>query len=215
MPLFRTLALIVLSASLSACQLYKTHGDLSAPSQRMQGTIIHSQGQWMFNPCNSTATYTLKASAALSQELIPMIAAMPSGVFADFSGLIDSAQQSFTPSKRYRLQMEGHACNDPDLARLQLRASGNEPFWSILQTPRGLIFNQIDQASIALPYIEEQLGEDHFRISSQANNQTLELWITPGQCIDSMSGAIYHLQATLKWNEQRLNGCAAFGALRN
>lgn len=147
---------------------------------------------------------------------MPLLAQAPQEIFADISAYIDTTTQHLIPTQRYRLQTQGPACNDPDLARLQLRASGNEPFWSILQTPRGLIFNQIDQASIALPYIEEEeLGNGRFYISSEANEQNLKLWITPKQCIDSMSGTLYHLQAKLQWNQETLTGCATFGGLRN
>lgn len=213
----RIIGLLILTASLSACQLYTSTAKTDAVplGTRMQGTIVHNEGQWLFQPCGRQQTYIVNSSTELNQELIPLIAEAPHGIFADISGHIDAAQERFTPTQRYRLQIEGQACNDPDLARLQLRASGNEPSWSILQTPRGLIFNQADQASIALPYIEEELGNGRFYISSEANDQNLKLWITPKQCIDSMSGAVYHLHAKLQWNQESFTGCAAFGGLRD
>lgn len=217
MHFLRTLSLLTLIASLSACQLYSSmsHTSSSQISTRMQGNLTHSAGQWLFQTCDMQQSYIVDTSTELNQELIPMLAEAPQEIFADISAYIDTTTQHLIPTQRYRLQIEGPACNDPDLARLQLRASGNEPFWSILQTPRGLIFNQIDQASIALPYIEEELGNGRFYISSEANEQNLKLWITPKQCIDSMSGTIYHLQAQLQWNQETLTGCATFGGLRN
>lgn len=217
MPPLRLIGLCLVTASLSACQLnsFTSTKDATPPSERMQGTLVSSEGQWLFQPCGTEQTYSVNASNNLKQELTTLAAEAPHGVFADIQGVIDEAQQRFTPTLRYRLQIEGQACNDPDLARLQLRASGNEPFWSILQTPRGLILNQADQASIALPYIEEELGDDRFYLSSEANEHNLKLWITPKQCIDSMSGTVYHLHAKLQWNQETLTGCAAFGGLRN
>jgi len=212
---FRIISLIFLMVSLSACQFLTPSTSSAKPAQRMQGTITHSQGQWVFQPCTSQNLYIINSSSALDRELIPLITAAPNGFFADLSGHLDMAQQRFTPTQRYRLQTEGHDCSDPDFARLQLRASGNEPFWSILQTPRGLIFNQIGEAAIVLPYLEEQLPDGRFHLSSQANNQKLNLWITPQQCIDSISGTVYHLYVKLQWNQQSFNGCAAFGALRD
>ncbi|MDY0207321.1 MAG: hypothetical protein RBR82_11960 [Pseudomonas sp.] len=212
---FRVVSFILLAASLSACQFYAPKVIKAELTNRIQGTIYHSQGQWILQPCGTQNSYIVNSSLELSQELIPLLTESPNGIFADLSGRLDTVQQRFTPTQRYRLQAEGHGCDDPDFTRLQLRASGNEPFWSILQTPRGLIFNQIDQPSIALPYIEEQQTDGRFHISSQANNQNFDLWITPGQCTDSMSGTISHLHARLQWNQQSFNGCAAFGALRN
>ena len=212
---FRVVSFILITASLSACQFYTPKAIQAEPSTRLQGSIYHSQGQWVLQPCGTQNSYIVNSSQELSQELIPLLTESPNGIFADLSGRLDTVQQRFTPTQRYRLQAEGHGCDDPDFARLQLRASGNEPFWSILQTPRGLIFNQIDQPSIVLPYIEEQQSDGRFQISSQANNQNFDLWITPGQCTDSMSGTISHLHARLQWNQHTFKGCAAFGALRN
>ncbi|MCK9534433.1 MAG: hypothetical protein M0Q98_07060 [Pseudomonas sp.] len=212
---FRAFSLLVLLASLSACQLLTPSASPTQPALRMQGTITNSEGQWVFQQCNRPNAYIINSSSALDQEFVPLITAAPNGFFADLSGDLDAAQQRFTPTQRYRLEIEGHDCSDPDFARLQLRASGNEPAWSILQTPRGLIFNQIGEAALVLPYIEEQLPNGRFHLSSQANNQNLDIWITTQQCIDNMSGAVYHLQAKLQWNQQTFNGCAAFGALRD
>lgn len=212
---FRILGLILLTASLSACQLFKTSAPDSQATSRMQGNISQSNGQWLFKPCTLEDNYILKPSATLSVELDTLTADINNGLFADLRGHIDTVKHNFTPTQRYRLQAEGHDCNDPDFARLLIRTSGNEPFWSILQTPRGLIFNPPGASAIALPYIEEQLPDGRFHISTQANNQKLQLWITSEQCIDSMSGTVYHLTASLKWNKQTLHGCAAYGALRN
>ncbi|HHX34238.1 MAG TPA: hypothetical protein GX719_03090 [Gammaproteobacteria bacterium] len=212
---FRVLSLILLSLSLSACQLFKPAENVTQSVSRLQGNLTYTNAQWLFQPCNTQNSYTLKPSAALSEELYTFLAEAPNGLFADLGGHLDTNQQIFSPTQRYRLQIEGHNCDDPDFSRLILRASGNEPFWSILQTPKGLIFNQAGEAAIVLPYIDEHFPDGRFNISSQANNQSLQLWITPQPCIDSMSGTLHHLSAELQWNQQTLHGCAAFGALRD
>ncbi len=211
----RILSLILATATLSACQLFNSTNNATQPTLRLQGTLSFTDEQWLLQPCNTQESYILLATKELSEELSALASEAPNGLFADLRGLLDASQQRFTPIQRYRLQIEEHGCNDPDFARLLIRASGNEPFWSILQTPKGLIFNQIDQPAIALPYIEEQLPDGRFHISTQANEQNLQLWITPQQCTDSMSGTVYHLSAQLQWNKQTLHGCAAYGALRD
>lgn len=212
---FRITGLVLLAFALSACQSFTPSTYVAQPALRLQGTLTHNGENWLFNTCNTDDIYTIEASAGLYDEFKILLAEAPNGLFADISGDIDTQQKRFSVSQRYRVQIEGYNCNDPDFERLLLRASGNEPFWSILQTPRGLIFNQIDQETIALPYIEEQLPDGRFHISTQANNQNLQLWITPQRCTDSMSGSVYHLKTQLQWNQQTVHGCAAFGALRN
>lgn len=212
---FRITCLVFLALSLSACQLFKPTTTAAPETTRLQGTITQNNEQWQFQPCAAADSYRLQPSASLADELTRLLPEAGNGLFADLAGQLDETQRRFTPSQRYRLQTEGHACDDPDFARLQVRASGNEPFWSILQTSKGLVLNQPGEASIALPYIEEQLPDGRYSISSQANHQGLQLWLTPKTCMDSMSGAVYHLTARLKLNQQTLHGCAAFGALRN
>ena len=211
----RYLALILLAATLSACQVFSSTTSPKQTVSRLQGNLTQNNGQWLFQPCSATNSYILKPSAALTDELNTLIAETPSSLFADLAGHLDNTQRHFTPTQRYRLQIEGHACNDPDFARLQVRASGNEPFWSLLQTPQGLIFNPPGASAIALPYIEEQLPDGRFHISTEANQQSLSVWLTPQACTDSMSGTVHHLTAQLQWNKQVLRGCASFGALRD
>lgn len=211
----RFFTVIVLVATLSACQSLSSTTSTKQASQRLQGNLTQNNGEWLFQPCSTTTSYTLKPSAALTDEFNTLIADAPSGLFADLAGQLDSSHHYFTPTQRYRLQAEGHDCNDPDFARLQVRVSGNEPFWSLLQTPQGLIFNPPGSSAVALPYIEEQLPDGRFHISTEANEQSLRLWLTPQSCTDSMSGTVHHLTAQLQWNKQTLNGCASFGALRD
>lgn len=215
MRYFRITCLALLALALGACQSFTANTPIAQPALRLQGNLTHNGDNWLLQPCTVQDSYILELSTALSDEFKGLLTESPNSVFADLSGHLDSKQKRFTVKQRYRVQIEGHNCNDPDFERLLLRASGNEPFWSILQTPRGLIFNQIDQPTIALPYIEEQLPDGRFHISTQANNQYLQLWITPQRCVDSMSGAIYHLNTQLQWNQQTVHGCAAFGALRD
>lgn len=208
------ICLALLALSLSACQLFKPTDTVLSESTRLQGIISLSNQQWVFQPCATTDSYSLEVSANLDDELNSLLPEAANGLFADLTGQLDKQQGHFTPSQRYRLQTEGHGCDDPDFPRLLMRASGNEPFWSLLQTPKGLLLNQIGEETIALPYIEEQLPEGRFIISSQANHQDLQLWLTPSTCRDSMSGTIYHLTARLKLDQQVLHGCASFGAMR-
>ena len=79
---------------------------------------------------------------------------------------------------------------------------------------RGLLLDRPGEQQWVLPYLEEQLGNDQINISSEANGQTLELWLSPQRCVDSMSGAVSHLTAQLRINGQVLKGCASYGGLR-
>ncbi|PRD18424.1 UNVERIFIED_CONTAM: hypothetical protein NCL1_60616, partial [Trichonephila clavipes] len=108
----------------------------------------------------------------------------------------------FEVSQLYRLQGEGHGCEDLNFKRLTLRASGTEPFWQLEVGSKGLVLNRPEHEPLALPYLEEQLPEGRLNFSSEANGQRLELWVAPQRCVDGMSGAVNHLSAELRLDGQ-------------
>lgn len=210
-PRYLALCLIPL---LAACQ-----NNASAPSEpnlRIQGLLSFEQDQLRIQPCDGTDSLLLQDPNNLLSESFREFEGTPQTLFADIAGHANSAQPNspLQISKLYRLTQEGFRCKDPDFRQLIIRASGNEPFWSIRINKRGLLLDRPGEQQWVLPYLEERLGNDQLNISSEANGQTLELWLSPQRCVDSMSGAISHLSAQLRINGQVLQGCAAYGGLR-
>ncbi|HSX88076.1 MAG TPA: hypothetical protein VLG17_08760, partial [Pseudomonas sp.] len=121
----------------------------------------------------------------------------------------------FTPSQIYRLQAEGQGCDDLNFKRSTVRASGHEPDWAVTVNAKGLLLDRPGQPLQALPYLEEQLPGGRLNLTSEANGQRLELWITPQRCVDGMSGAVQHLTAELRIDGQVMRGCGYFGGARN
>lgn len=214
---FGIFSLILLTTILSACQVFNrqsTTDNTTQKSIRLQGHLTQDEHErWIFHPCNQETGSILQPSHELSKEIEDLASEAPHGLFADLSGHYNE-KNHFTPTQRYRLQTEGFDCNDPDFTRLLVRASGNEPFWSLLQTPKGLIFHLPNQSALALPYMEEKLPDGRYHLSTEANDLLLRLWLTPQSCTDNMSGTVHHLTARLQWNENIHYGCASFGGLR-
>lgn len=127
-----------------------------------------------------------------------------------FADLLISSGSPTTVSGLLRLEPEGAGCAASAPAGSLLQASGNEPFWSVLITRQGLMLSSPTQPPLALPHIEEALPDGSLYYSSQADHQLLQIWLTPGHCIDSMSGAYRHLNARLEWQGQILSGCAYY-----
>ena len=115
----------------------------------------------------------------------------------------------------YRVQGEGPGCDEPGFDRLLLRASGHEPDWALGVGEEGLVLLRPSEEPLALPYLEEQMPNGSLSLSSEANGQRLELWLTPEHCVDSMSGAVQHLSAELRLNGSVLRGCASYGGARS
>lgn len=190
--------------------------------QRLQGELTRSNGALLLRPCTGARPLSVMADDSLGlpyamARLQPGQAARP--LFADLSGRLQDGASGeparLIVSQVYRLQAEGQGCGDANFKRLIVRASGNEPSWSVSVSPRGMVLERPGTAPLALPYLEERLPDGSLNFSSEANGRRVELWLTPGRCTDSMSGALSHLQASLHLDRQPpLAGCAALGGAR-
>ena len=208
---------------LASCQVFTSQPtDPLANHVRMQGELALEAGQWVFSPCHEPRRFVLGDGQAttIMQDGKRLLADSSGPLFADIRGELAASQQTgvdgqFTPSQIYRLQAEGQGCDDLNFKRSTVRASGHEPDWQVTVNAKGLLLNLPEQPPQALPYLEEQLPDGRFNLTSEANGQRLELWITPQRCLDSMSGAVQHLTAELRIDGQTMRGCAYFGGARN
>lgn len=204
----------------AGCQWLSPVEEVSTPTPvRLQGEISRAGEMLLMTPCGEERHLLLIDAAQLGLEAAaPQLQARSSQpLFADLSGELDgNGDGLYAVDRLYRLQAEGHGCADAQFKRLIVRASGHEPDWSVSISARGLILEQPGRAPLALPYVEESLPDGSLSFSSEANEQRIELWLTPARCEDTMSGAISHLQARLIVNRDKpLEGCAALGGARN
>ncbi|MNQ51114.1 hypothetical protein D3C85_650820 [compost metagenome] len=206
-----------------ACQMFAEKAPAPATNLvRLQGELSVDAGQVMFRPCGEQRRFALVDTGAtgLLPEAANLSADGPGTLFADVRASmgpsqVQGADGQLNLQTLYRLQREGHGCEDPNFKRLLLRASGHEPDWSINVSGKGLVLDRPGQPSLPLPYMEEQLPDGRFNLSSEADGQRLELWVAPQRCVDSMSGAVQHLSAELRLDGKPQRGCASFGGARN
>lgn len=218
----RTL-LFALLPLFASCQVFtEKPADPTANHTRMQGELSLDAGQLVFRPCQEQRRFLINSDGAtgIFQDGTQLLRDNAGPLFADVRGHLEANDQTgmdgqLTLSQVYRLQAEGRGCDDPNFRRSTLSASGHEPDWSVIVNTKGLVLNRMDQQPQAWPYLEEQLPDGRFNLTSEANGQRLELWVAPQRCIDSMSGAVSHLTAELRVDGQIMRGCAYFGGARN
>lgn len=218
----RPLILALLSL-FAGCQLLPQHAEQPLPpKQRLQGELSQSEGQLVLRPCGEQRHFQLvnDGSSEITREAAQLFSDGPGPLFVDLSGRLAASQAAGSDGQLqvvevYRLQREGQGCSDPAFKRLVLRAYGHEPDWSLNVTGGGLALFRPGQEPLALPYLEEQLPDGRFNISSEANGQHLELWVAPQRCSDSMDGSVQHLSAELRLDGQVMRGCASLGGARN
>ncbi|MES2870761.1 MAG: hypothetical protein V4749_14455 [Pseudomonadota bacterium] len=218
----RSLVLFALLPVFAGCQLFSSKPvETNASLTRLQGELVSTNGQLLFQPCVGQQRYVVRdgANTTLIQDAADM-PNKPGPLFADLRG---SFIASKTPGadgevqlqQLYRLERSSTACKDPNFKQLTVHANGNGPTWEVQAGSKGLILQREGQPQLALPYVEEQAGDGRFSLSTEANNQRIELWVAPQRCTDSANGSVQHLAAELRINGQVQRGCGYFGGARN
>jgi len=216
MRVARSLVVIALLPLFAACQLFDgQHESASHVGQtRMQGQLTAADGKLVFQPCQEQrqlvindigGTSVLQEAATLADE--------QGKLFADVRGKVVGDRLDLT--QLYRVERSGSACDDPNFKLLILRAAGHGPEWNVKVSGKGMVIEREGQPPLAVPYVEEQLGDGRFNLSSEANNQRIELWVAPQRCVDSSSGSVQHMSAELRIDGQVQRGCGYFGGSRN
>ena len=109
---------------------------------------------------------------------------------------------------------ESAGCFD-DLARLEFRASGNEPSWTLEISPRGLALTEMGQEGKTLfPYVPPTFtnGQVVYQGRTGGNSpKSILVRLQEQSCSDTMADARYSFSATVEIDGRTLNGCALEG----
>ncbi|RON53203.1 hypothetical protein BK666_00130 [Pseudomonas frederiksbergensis] len=216
MRVARSLVLVALLPLFAACQLFD--GPRQSASHvgqtRMQGQLIAADGKLMFQPCNEQRSLVVNDTGGTSvlQEAASL-ADDQGKLFADVRGKINGS--SLDLAQLYRVERSGTACDDPNFKLLILRAAGHGPEWNVKVSGKGMVIDRAGEPPLAVPYVEEQLGDGRFNLSSEANGKHIELWVAPNRCVDSSTGSIQHMSAELRIDGQVQRGCGYFGGARS
>lgn len=216
MRVARSLVVVALLPLFAACQLFDGQRESASHvgQTRMQGQLTAADGKLVFQPCQEQrqlvvndigGTSVLQEAATLADE--------QGKLFADVRGKVAGDRLDLT--QLYRVERSGTACDDPNFKLLILRAAGHGPEWNVKVSGRGMVIDREGQPPLAVPYVEEQLGDGRFNLSSEANNQHIELWVAPQRCVDSNTGSVQHMSAELRIDGQVQRGCGYFGGSRN
>ena len=216
MRVARSLVVITLLPLFAACQLFDGQRESASHvgQTRMQGQLTAADGKLVFQPCQDQRQYVITdiGGTRVLQEAATL-ADEQGKLFADVRGKI--AGDRLDLAQLYRVERSGTACDDPNFKLLILRAAGHGPQWNVKVSGKGMVIDRDGQPPLAVPYVEEQLGDGRFNLSSEANNQRIELWVAPQRCVDSSNGSVQHMSAELRIDGQVQRGCGYFGGSRN
>ena len=221
MRVARSLVLVALLPLFAACQLFE--GERQSASHvgetRMQGQLAAADGKLLFQPCNQANRYVVNDTGGTSVlQQAANLADKQGKLFADVRGRVvagSGGDGQLDLEQLYRVERSGTACDDPNFKLLILRAAGHTPEWNVKVSGKGMVIDRAGQPPLAVPYVEEQLGDGRFNLSTEANNQHIELWVAPQRCVDSNTGSIQHMSAELRIDGQVQRGCGFFGGSRD
>lgn len=219
MPPFRTLMFALLPLFAGCQSLPWSTQPAPQSTERLQGEITRNDGKLMMQTCQGQRRLELTDAAAtgLTEDARMLLVDGGTPLFGDVRGRLDSRTDGsgrLQVTQVYRLQSEGPGCHDREFNELKLRAAGHEPGWNVRITATGMLLERQGQDALAIPYLEERLPGDQTSFSSEANSQRLDLWVAPQRCIDGATGAVSHLTAELRLDDQTLRGCAYYGGAR-
>ncbi|CAI8894268.1 MULTISPECIES: COG3650 family protein [Pseudomonas] len=216
MRVARSLIVVALLPLFAACQLFDGARESASHvgQTRMQGQLTAADGKLVFQACGEQRQYVVNdiGGTSVLQEAATL-ADEQGKLFADVRGKIAGDRLDLT--QLYRVERSGTACDDPNFKQLILRAAGHGPEWNVKVSGKGLVIDREGQPPLAVPYVEEQLGDGRFNLSSEANNQRIELWVAPQRCVDSSTGSVQHMSAELRIDGKVQRGCGYFGGSRN
>lgn len=218
----RSVLMFALLPVFAGCQMFNAKPETpNAGLPRMQGDLIGEGGQLLFQPCNEQRRFVVKdgGNTGVLQEAAGL-AARKGKLFADLRGSFAAGTTPGTDGQLnlqqlYRVERSGAACDDANFKRLTLHANGNGPAWNVNVSGKGMVLEREGKEPLALPFLEEQLPGGRLNLSSEANDQHIELWVAPQRCVDPVDGSVQHLTAELRINGQIQRGCAYYGGLRN
>ncbi|MDL5600706.1 hypothetical protein PGC34_06475 [Pseudomonas kribbensis] len=216
MRVARSLIVVALLPLFAACQLFDGARESASHvgQTRMQGQLTAADGKLVFQSCGEQRQYVVNdiGGTSILQEAATL-ADQQGKLFADVRGKIAGDRLDLT--QLYRVERSGTACDDPNFKQLILRAAGHGPEWNVKVSGKGMVIDREGQPPLAVPYVEEQLGDGRFNLSSEANNQRIELWVAPQRCVDSNTGSVQHMSAELRIDGKVQRGCGYFGGSRN
>lgn len=218
----RSLLFVALLPLFAGCQMFADKPtNATAGMTRMQGVLKGEGGHLLFQPCQEQRRFVVNDSGntGVLQEASAQ-ASKPGTIFVDLLGSFAANKGGGNDGQLnlhqvYRIERSASACEDPNFKRLTLRASGHMPNWDLKVSGKGMVLEREGQQPLALPYLEEQLPDGRFNLTSEANDQRIELWVAPQRCVDSVTGGVQHLTAELRVNGQTQRGCAYYGGSRN
>ena len=187
--------------------------EAAAPLTRLRGNAVLGKDGYGITLCGESTQRIAEFDTAAEAALGQFLAGGAREFFIDGWGQLGAEDGKPRLSAIERVYSEGPGWNE-DLQWTVLRARGNEPFWSLILTRQGGLFERPDQPAAPFAYtaLTGTSADRRLQVSTPAG--ALEVSITPGLCSDGMSDTLYGSRATVTLGSETFTGCAFAGLAR-
>lgn len=189
-----------------------------------RGTVVLTAESRTLRPCGETAELWIAGESDRLDEIYAKLAGEPGApLYVEARGERTATPAGTTVPAGFAqtflleevlfaaLPGEGGGCDAP-LADYRVRASGNEPFWSVDVVADRMLLRLPDApAPLELSVAESQDSEGTVTYRGSGAGRILELTITTLPCSDSMSGAYFAYAAAGQLDGMEIAGCARLG----
>lgn len=223
MSLVRSGCLLLSLILLTACQQNEVKSTPFVAQTQLRAVLTQQDGQWFATDCTSGSKerFQLIDDVNFAMDANHLITKTKGSLFIDAIGIVNNkptlnSAGSFTVKQLNRLTIDPNkGCKEDDYNRVIVRTIGKNPLWVTSIAPRGLVLERLDQAPLVLPYVDERLPAGQMNFATEANGQTIQLWVAPERCIDEETEDVYGMRAILTINYQTLQGCGYLGKSSN
>ncbi|MFA6031053.1 MAG: hypothetical protein WC969_14445 [Elusimicrobiota bacterium] len=190
----------------------KAPARLSGKLVPLRGHLLVARKESTFMPCDDKRRYPLadRSEGDLRAALDAIEAVPGRSVYAEFLGRLDSRKRRAELLELRRIYREGPACGEKKAA-FRLKAMGNEPFWSVEVSDAGILYAPMSGPELrfpAAPAVEKDGTTSYSATAVSPSIHRLSLELRKGRCQDTMSGAYFHMSATLRLDDRESSGCA-------
>ncbi len=216
-PAVRTLAAgALLVVTLGACAPAEPGGETpdaaepAAAESFVRGTILPGDNL-RFRSCGQTGSLPLRPVDLFTRNLLDEMTGAGEPVYAEFMGRIGGRVPTMTLTRLIHAALESHGCDGP-APDYELRAQGNEPFWSVeirgntavWTTPENLDGSEFEIVS------RKRVGNG-WLIAASAADTRLDISFAGTPCRDSMADAWFGFTVQLEIGDVEYRGCGRSG----
>ncbi len=197
----------------------------AAASVILRGGLVWGHEVHSFTPCGSNEeVWVLDGTDGELRRISEELASQPyerlfvevrategpapdTGFGADYAGAVRVTEVR-------RAEYEGHGCGE-NLADIEFRAFGVEPFWNLTIDRFGLTLRRPDPSAMtAWPRVGAQLSGAAVEYRSETEEAgRIDVELVEGRCRDAMAGSYFPFTVEVRLPAETLRGCALQGDL--